>query len=81
MYKDVNEIVYITRKTIKNIFSNFISHEKIPCDGRDPPWISKKIKNHINEKNTRYLSYIQDGVKMDNHFKFLGHSNYVVICN
>ena len=35
--KDVNEKVYIFAKTIKNIFSNFIPHETILCDDKDPP--------------------------------------------
>ena len=59
--KNVNEKVYTFAKTIKNIFPNFIPHETILCDDRDPPWTSKKIQNLINEKNTAYQSYIQNG--------------------
>ena len=31
-------------KIIKNITSNYIPHEIIICDDRDPPWINKDIK-------------------------------------
>ena len=46
-----NEKVYIFANAIKNIFSNFIPHEAIPFDDRDPPWINNKIKKETNEKN------------------------------
>ena len=37
-------------KTIKNILSNFIPHETITFDDRDPPWINSQVKHLINEK-------------------------------
>ena len=42
-------------KTIKNILSNFIPHETITFDDRDPPWINSQVKHLINEKNVIYL--------------------------
>ena len=41
---DVNEKVYLFNKTIKNITSNYIPLETIPCKDRDPPYIKKNIK-------------------------------------
>ena len=35
---NVNEMVSIFNKTIKNILSNYIPHETITCDDKDPPW-------------------------------------------
>ena len=35
-----NEMVFLLNKTIKNIFSNYIPHETITCDDRDPPWLT-----------------------------------------
>ena len=32
--------VHLFNRTIKNILHNFISHEIITCDDRDPPWIN-----------------------------------------
>ena len=37
-------------KTILNRVSNFIPHETIIFEDRDPPWINTRIKNLINEK-------------------------------
>ena len=47
----INEMVYLFNKTIKNILSNYIPHEAITCDVRDPLWINSKIKQLIQEIN------------------------------
>ena len=54
---DVNEKVNLFNKTIKNITRNYIPHETITCDDRDPPWINNDIKELIHEKNRAYKSY------------------------
>ena len=54
---DVNEKVYLCNKTIKNIVSNYICHETIICNDKDPPWINNNIKKLINDKNHAYASY------------------------
>ena len=41
---DNNEEVSVCNTTIKNIIENFIPHEMIICDYKDPPWINNKIK-------------------------------------
>ena len=51
----VNNKVYMFNKTIKNIMSNYIPHETITCDDRDPPWINKDIKQLILDKNHAFL--------------------------
>ena len=43
--KNVNEKVDTFNQTILNILSNFIPHETITCDDRDPPWFNKNIKS------------------------------------
>ena len=40
-----NDMVNLFNRTIKNILHNFIPHEKITCDDRDPPWISQGSSN------------------------------------
>ena len=47
---DVNDKVYLFNKTIENVLSNFISHEIISFENRDPPWINSQVKHLINEK-------------------------------
>ena len=53
---NINEMVFLFNKTIKNIFQNFICHETVTCDDRDPLWINKKINQLIQEKNNTYRS-------------------------
>ena len=35
------EMVSLLNKTITNIPSNYIPHERITCDDKDPPWFNK----------------------------------------
>ena len=49
---NVNEKVSIFTSTIMNILSNFIPHETIVCDDKDPPWFNEAIKSLIQEKKT-----------------------------
>ena len=45
-------------KLLKTFFSNFIPHEIVTCDDRDPPWFNNNIKQKIQEKKNTYRSYI-----------------------
>ena len=55
--KHVDEKVEIFNKTVFNVLSNFIPHEVIVCDDKDPPWFNGKIKSLINEKLRTYNAY------------------------
>ena len=57
-------VVYLVNTTIINILSNYIPHETITCDERDPPWINHKIKQLIQEINNTYRSYILSNKKI-----------------
>ena len=64
-------------KTVLNILSNFIPHELIACDDKDPPWFNTKIKliqekiktyqvprtNTENNQQTEKLKSLQNGLK------------------
>ena len=65
--------VHMFNKTIKNIMSNYIPHETIICDDRDPPWINKDIKQIILDKNHAYKSHIRNDKPLQfiNQFQFL----------
>ena len=54
---NVDEKVYFFTKTLHNMVQNFISHETLICDVRDPPWINKETKKLISEKNRAFKSY------------------------
>ena len=43
-------MVSIFNQTIINILCNFIPHETVLFDDRDPPWMNKEIKKLIHEK-------------------------------
>ena len=55
--KHVDQTVLIFSKTVLNVLSNFIPHEVIVCDDKDPPWFNVKIKLLINEKLRTYNAY------------------------
>ena len=38
------------KETTLNILRNFIPHETVLCDHRDPSWFKNKIKSVIHEK-------------------------------
>ena len=60
---NINEMVFLFNKTIRNIFSNFIPHETVTYDDRDLPWINSNIKQLIQEKSDTYRSYILNDKK------------------
>ena len=57
---NVNEKVGIFNSTILNILSNFIPHEFVVRDDKDPPWFNKKIRSLIQEKiiNNKKMSIV-----------------------
>ena len=57
-YLEVNEMVFLFNRTIKNILSNYIPQETIICDDRDRPWINNRVKEIINEKNDTFQCYL-----------------------
>ena len=60
---NINEQVDLFNKTLFNIFRNFIPHETIKCNPKDPPWINKHIKSAIRRKNRIYKKFISGGRK------------------
>ena len=56
-------MAFLFNNSIKNNLSNFIPHETVTCNDRDPLCINKNImqlreKNVFQEKNDTYRSYI-----------------------
>ena len=56
---NVNEKVSIFTSTVMNILSNFIPHETIVCDDKDPPWFNKAIKSLSQEKKDTFKKYLK----------------------
>ena len=44
-------MVHLFNKTVNNILHNFIPHEILTCDGKDPPWIDNLIRRLIQDKS------------------------------
>ena len=51
--------------TILNILSNFIPHEFVVCNDKDPPWFNKKITALIQEKNAAFKNCRNDTSNID----------------
>ena len=49
---NVNDMVHLFNRTIKNILHNYIRREIITCDDRDPPWIKSTIRRFIVKMQT-----------------------------
>ena len=49
--------VDIFNRTILNILSNFIPHETIVFDDKDPPWFNNRIKTLIQKKKKKNATY------------------------
>ena len=47
---DVNKQVSAFNETIMKVFENFIPHETITCNNKDPPCMNKQIKTLIVEE-------------------------------
>ena len=64
IWKGLSSLVISTRwylfATIKNIMANFIPHETIICDDRDPPWINNRTKILIYKRNSLYKDYCKN---------------------
>ena len=70
---EVKEIVFLFNRTFKIVLSNYIPHEIIICDDRDPPWINNRVKELIIEKNGGFQCYLQSSkdAKLFNKVEYL----------
>ena len=53
---DVNLQVSRFNEVILNVMSNFIPHETIVCDDKDPPWVNQHIKRLLHDNRQIYKS-------------------------
>ena len=54
---DINMMASVFSTTIKKIMTNFILHEIIICDDKDPPWINNRVKILIHERTSLCKNY------------------------
>ena len=53
-------MIFLFNKTVKNIISNYVPHETLTFDVRDPLWINKNVKQLILVKNKMYKKYVKE---------------------
>ena len=58
---NVNEKVAIFNRAVLNILKNFIPHETVVCNDRDPLWFNGKKRLLMKEKTTAYKYFRQTG--------------------
>ena len=56
---NVNEKVFILNKTILNILSNFIPHEILTIDNKDPLGLQKKNKKSTKRKTMKAIKIVK----------------------
>ena len=49
----------LSNEIVLNIIRNFIPHETLIFDDKDPPWISSRIKKIINDKNWAFKCFMK----------------------
>ena len=54
---NVTKKVSIFNETILNVLSNYIPHETLTCDDKDPPWLNSRIKSLLQDKNKLYKDF------------------------
>ena len=59
--KAINAQVTAFNETILNVFRNYVPNKYITIDDKDPVRMNENIKTKINEKNTFYQKYIENG--------------------
>ena len=51
---------FVFNETILNVICNFIPHQTVTCDDRDPPWMTSLIKKTNNDKNLFYKRFVKN---------------------
>ena len=57
---NINDMIFLFNKTVKNIISNYVPHETLTFDVRDRLWINKNVKQLILVKNKMYKKYVKE---------------------
>ena len=57
---NVNKQVILFDETVRNIIWNFITHETVIFDDRDPSWITSRINKMINDKNLAFKRFVKN---------------------
>ena len=59
MKYQVSELNYL----LLNIYSNYIPNKTVPCEDKDAPWMTNRIRTAIKMKSNAYKEYIRPGMR------------------
>ena len=54
---NVNKKLSIFNETILNVLSNYIPHETLTCDDKEPSWFKSRLKSLLQDKNKIYKDF------------------------
>ena len=74
---NTNDQVELFNYTLLNIFRNFIPHDTIKCNSKDPPWMNENIKSALRKKNRIYRKYISGGRKPNDEIKLRETTDFI----
>ena len=60
---NIDEMVHLFNRTIKNMSHDFIPHEIITSDDKDPPWIDISIRRLFQDTNEAYKPFKRSNQK------------------
>ena len=76
---NVNDMVHLFNRNIKNILYNFIPHEIITSDDRNPSWINSSIRRLIKNENEAYKRFKRSNNKSQHFENFQSLQNLLVV--
>ena len=63
---DVNKKVLLLDENVLNIIHNFIPHQTVIFDNRNPSWITSPIKKAINDENLVFKRFVKNKGSVSN---------------
>ena len=60
---NIDEMVHLFNRTIKNMANGFIPNEILTCDDKDPPWTDSSIRRLIQDTNKAYKRFERSNKK------------------
>ena len=66
----MNQKEHLFNQVITKILCNFIPHQIVTCDDRNPSWIKSKTNGFIQEKNIAKKCYLQNNKDIQSFWRF-----------
>ena len=63
--QDIDSQVNLLSETVLNVAENFIPFEDRKVKPRDPPWLTKNLKNFYTKYRKKYNKFVRNGCKVN----------------